>query len=66
MRTNIVLDDELIEKAFKYSNVTTKKDLISLALKEFIDNKSKLDLRELKGKIKFKKGYDYKKLRIGF
>jgi len=26
MRTNIVLDDELVSEAFKYSDATTKRD----------------------------------------
>ena len=32
MRTNIVLDDNLLKKAFKYTDVSTKKDLVNLAL----------------------------------
>lgn len=63
MRTNIVLDDELVEKAFKYTNIKTKKELITLALKEFVRNHSRADLRDLQGKIAFRKEYDYKKLR---
>lgn len=59
MRTNIVLYEKLIQKAFKYANVKTKKDLITLALKEFAENHSRLDLRDLQGKIAFSKDYDY-------
>jgi len=65
MRTNIVLDDEIIEKAFRYSNAKTKKELIHEALKEFIDAKQRLNLRDLRGKIKFRTDYDYKRLRKG-
>jgi Arc/MetJ family transcription regulator len=40
MRTNIVLDDELIEEAFKISQaVSTKKALIETALKEYAGNR---------------------------
>jgi hypothetical protein len=39
MRRNIVLADNLIEEALKLSGVKTKKDLIHLALKEFVENK---------------------------
>lgn len=63
MRTNIVLDDEILKKAFRYSKAKTKKDLIHEALAEFIQAKQRLDLRELRGKIEFKQDYDYKKLR---
>ena len=65
MRTNIMLDDNIVKTAFRYSKAKTKKDLIHEALSEFIHVKQKLDLRELRGKIEFKSGYDYKKLRKG-
>ena len=65
MRTNIVLDDTLVKKAFKLSHLHTKRELITTALKEFIRNHSRLDLRELKGKISFREDYDYKALRKG-
>ena len=63
MRTNIVLDDNLVKEAFKLSRVKTKKELIHLALKEFVENKRRLSLLELEGKIEFTEGYSYKRLR---
>ena len=63
MRTNIVLDDHLMEEAFKLSGIKTKKKLIHLALKEFVDNQRRLSLLDLEGKIEFAEGYDYKLLR---
>lgn len=65
MRTNIVIDDEMLKIAFQYSKAKTKKELIHEALKEFIHVKQRLDLRELKGKIAYRSDYDYKKLRKG-
>jgi Arc/MetJ family transcription regulator len=65
MRTNIVLDDETVKKAFKYSKAKTKKELINEALKELISSRQRLDLRGLRGKIEFRSDYDYKKLRKG-
>lgn len=65
MRTNVVLDDDLVREAFRYSNSRTKKDLIHEALRTFVDLKKKKDLRELKGKIRFRDDYDYKALRRG-
>jgi len=65
MRTNIVLDDNLVKKAFKVTRVHTKKELITTALKELVVNHSKRDLRELRGKILFARDYDYKALRKG-
>ena len=64
MRTNIVLNDTLIEEAFKYSiDIHTKKELVETALKEYVQNRKLKDLRELKGKVMFAEDYDYKKMR---
>ena len=65
MRTNIVLDDKLIKEAFRYTSVATKKELIDLALREFVENHRRKDIRDLKGKIKIDNKYDHKKLRSG-
>jgi len=66
MRTNIVLDDNLVDEAFKYAeSIHTKKDLIEIALKEFVKNRKMKNIRDLKGKVLFADGYDYKKMRAG-
>ncbi len=65
MRTNIVLDDGLVKNAFKYSKARIKKELIHVALKEFVENHKKMDIRNLRGKIHFREDYNYKKLRSG-
>ena len=65
MRTNIVLDDNLVEEAFKYANdVHTKRELIEVALKEFVTARKMKSLKEIKGKIQFDESYDYKKMRL--
>jgi len=65
MRTNIVLDDELVNEALKRSHARTKRELIQEALKEYVENRRRMDLRQLRGKISFHNDYDYKKLREG-
>ncbi len=65
VRTNIVLDDELVEEAFRHSDAKTKRELVDRALREFVENHKRKDIRELRGKISFHPGYDYKKLREG-
>jgi Arc/MetJ family transcription regulator len=60
MRTNIVLDDSFVKEAFLSSGVKSKKDLISLALKEFVMTRKRRNLLELAGKIEFRDDYDYK------
>jgi Arc/MetJ family transcription regulator len=65
VRTNVVLDENLVDEALKLSNSKTKKQLIHEALKEFVDNRKRLNLLDLSGKIKFVEGYDYKRMREG-
>jgi len=62
MRTNVDIDDELIQEAFRLTKLKTKKEIIHKALEEFIQNRKRLDLKEIRGKIKFARGYDYKKM----
>ena len=63
MRTNIVLDDDLVKEAFRHSRATTKKGLVHEALRELIHARSGKSLLALRGKIRFAKSYDHKKLR---
>jgi Arc/MetJ family transcription regulator len=65
-RTNVMIDEELIKEAFKYTNLKTKKDIINLALKEFVENAKRLSLLDLKGKISFDDRYNYKALRENY
>lgn len=63
MRTNIELDDELVEAAFRYAPVKTKRELVQLALREFVEHHRRRDLRELRGKGGIAEEYDHKALR---
>ena len=63
MRTNIVLDEALVKEAFRHSAAKTKKGLVDEALREFIRVRRRRPLRNLKGRVRFSEGYDYKKLR---
>jgi Arc/MetJ family transcription regulator len=65
MRTNIDLDEKMMGEALRLSKAKTKKELIHQALKEFIENRRRLDLLDLEGKIEFAEGYDYKRMREG-
>jgi len=51
MRTNIVLDDKLVEKGMAITGIKTKKALIDFALKSLIDRKKMYEILSLKGKI---------------
>jgi Arc/MetJ family transcription regulator len=63
MRTNIVLNDELVAEAQALSDIKTKRELVEEALKEFIANRKRLDVRKLKGINELRADYDYKKTR---
>ena len=63
MRTNIDIDEKLLEEAFAVSQVRTKKDLVHDALREYIRLKKRKDLTELAGTIEFYEGYNHKELR---
>ena len=63
MRTNIVLNDELVTEAQALSQIKTKRELIEVALREFVANRKRMDLRELKGVNELRTDYDYKSTR---
>lgn len=64
MRTNIVLNDELVEKAlFLVPAIKTKKDLIDTALREFIEVRQTKQIKDIRGLDLFADDYDYKKMR---
>jgi Arc/MetJ family transcription regulator len=65
MRTNIVLDDELVEEAFRYSDAKTKREPVDMALREFVANRKRRDILELRGKALIRPDHDYKALREG-
>jgi len=65
VRTNIVLDDAIVQEAKKLTGIRTKVKLVDTALRELVRSRKRVSLLELEGKVRFAPGYDYKKLRIG-
>jgi Arc/MetJ family transcription regulator len=63
MRTNIVLDDAIVRQAFRYTTVKTKRELVDLALREFVAARKRRDLRELFGSGGIRDDYDHERLR---
>ena len=63
MRTNIVLDDELVKEAEDLTGIRTKRTLVREALKVLVMTARRKSLLDLEGKIRFAKGYDHKALR---
>lgn len=54
MRTNIVIDDELMEEALKASRFKTKKDTVEEGLKLLIQRKKQENIKDLRGKLNWK------------
>ncbi|MEL6442113.1 MAG: type II toxin-antitoxin system VapB family antitoxin [Cyanobacteria bacterium J06621_8] len=58
MRTNIVIDDELMAQALKATGLTTKKDVVEQGLKLLIRRKEQQSIRDLKGKVRWEGDLD--------
>jgi Arc/MetJ family transcription regulator len=63
VRTNIVLDDKLVKEAMKLANVRTKREVVDVALRRFVQNGRQKKLLELYGTNGIRKDYDYKRAR---
>jgi Arc/MetJ family transcription regulator len=66
-RTNIDLDDELVEEAMKVAGVRTKREAVSRALESFVrpDNRRRASLSRYAGQFEFADGFDPVKQRRG-
>lgn len=53
MRTNVVIDDKLMNKAKKISGLKTKKETIEEALKLLVAQKEQSEIRKFRGKLKW-------------
>ena len=53
MRTNVVIDDDLMESALKTSGIKTKKDAIEEGLKLLVQLKTQEKIKGLRGKLKW-------------
>jgi Arc/MetJ family transcription regulator len=53
MRTNIVLDDKLIERAQKLTGIKTKREVVHEALRTLILLREQSEIRSLRGQLKW-------------
>ena len=65
MRTNIVLDAELVDEVMKVSGAKTIEDVVDEVLRSFIKSRKKKDLLDLVGHIDIDPAFDHKKARRG-
>jgi Arc/MetJ family transcription regulator len=53
MKIKVDVDDELMKKALKYSNLKTNSEVINEALNAYVKYQMRLKLLSLKGKVKW-------------
>jgi Arc/MetJ family transcription regulator len=53
MRTNVVIDDQLMNTAQKLSGLQTKKDTIEAGLKLLVELKRQAKIKSFRGKLKW-------------
>ena len=53
LRTNIVIDDELLERAMRATGARTKRETVELGLASLIRLKEQEELRGLRGKLRW-------------
>ena len=58
MRTNIVIDDELMNDALRLTGVKTKREAVEMALKSLIELKKQENLKKFRGKLKWEGDLD--------
>ena len=58
MRTNIVIDDNLMSDALQVTGLKTKKEAVELGLKALIRLKKQEEIKNFKGKLKWEGDLD--------
>ncbi|MBT4836945.1 MAG: type II toxin-antitoxin system VapB family antitoxin [Methylococcales bacterium] len=58
MRTNIVIDDQLMTDALKATGVGTKKEAVELGLRMLVKLNKQQAIRQLRGKLKWEGDLD--------
>jgi Arc/MetJ family transcription regulator len=63
MATNVELDDRLIEEAQQLGHHRSKRATIEEALREYVQHRKQMEIKDLFGQIDYEKSFDYKALR---
>jgi len=58
MRTNVIIDDELMSEAMKHSGLKTKRAVIEEALRILVRLRSQGQVRSLRGKLRWEGDLD--------
>lgn len=58
MRTNIIIDDSLMDEALKLTGAKTKKEAVELGLRTLVQIKRQERIKRYKGKLKWEGDLD--------
>jgi Arc/MetJ family transcription regulator len=58
VRTNIVIDDKLMEQALRASGATTKKEAVERGLRMLIHLNKQAEIRKFRGKLRWEGDLD--------
>jgi Arc/MetJ family transcription regulator len=58
MRTNVVIDDQLMRQAMRASGLSTKRAVIAEALRLLVQVKGQIEIRRLRGKVSWEGDLD--------
>ncbi len=58
MRTNIVIDDELMKRVLKLTGIRTKREAVEMGLKALLKLKRQEQIRDYRGKLDWEGNLD--------
>jgi len=59
MRTNIVIDDELMSRVMKATGLRTKREAVEMGLKALLKMKKQANIRSFRGKLDWEGDLDH-------
>ena len=63
MRTNIVIDDRLMRQAMRIAKAKTKREVVDIALRRFVERSKQRDFLDLVGQDLIAADYDVRSVR---
>ena len=63
MPTNLNIDNDLLQEAYKIGHFKTKREAVNVALQEYIQRKKQKNILKFLNQVDFDDSYDYKAMR---
>ena len=63
MATNLNIDNDLLQEAYKIGHFKTKREAVNVALQEYIQRKKQKNILKFLNQVDFDESYDYKLMR---